>query len=320
MMSNIAIIGAGNIGSRHLQGLKNLPQDAHIYVIDPYAPSLETSETRWKETGAAHNVIFSQDITPDLKTIDCAIMASSADSRATMTRKLLDHADVKSIIFEKVLFQDADDYNSIPQLLAQKNIAAWVNCPRRLWPVYKSFFAKTGAPQKVHLKITGSSWGLACNAIHMIDLLSWLSGETHYKMTEANLDPKIISSKRPGFVEFTGSFAGEFRNGSTFMIESSAEQGTPYALSLSTGNISMVVHEDSDHYDINTGDGWKTEKLVMPYQSQLSGDIVKDILISGTCALTPFSDSVALHTPLISMFLEHYNSINGGNSKICPIT
>lgn len=34
-MIRLLIVGAGNIGSRHLQGLKLIPQAIHIVVVEP---------------------------------------------------------------------------------------------------------------------------------------------------------------------------------------------------------------------------------------------------------------------------------------------
>ena len=45
----IAIIGAGQLGSRHLQGLTKIKQDIHITVIDPNPSALEIARQRFVE-------------------------------------------------------------------------------------------------------------------------------------------------------------------------------------------------------------------------------------------------------------------------------
>src|SRR5690606_4328307 len=133
MTKNIMIIGAGNLGSRHLQGLKSTPADTLIYIIDPAESSLALSLERWKELTPPQEARFFKKIPPGIDKIDLAIIACSADVRAQVTQELLQTVRTNAILFEKVLFQNLDDYDSIQSLLQKENVAAWVNCPRRLW-------------------------------------------------------------------------------------------------------------------------------------------------------------------------------------------
>jgi threonine dehydrogenase-like Zn-dependent dehydrogenase len=41
---NIAVVGAGQLGSRHLQSLKGIQLDVRIVVIDPNQESLEIAK------------------------------------------------------------------------------------------------------------------------------------------------------------------------------------------------------------------------------------------------------------------------------------
>ena len=53
MIKKIAIIGAGQLGSRHLQGLAQCNFDISIEVVEPYDLSRETAKKRYEEIG--HN-------------------------------------------------------------------------------------------------------------------------------------------------------------------------------------------------------------------------------------------------------------------------
>lgn len=321
MSKNVIISGAGNIGSRHLQGLATLSQDVHIYVIDPIQASLDLSKERWLETKAPHQVSFNKEMPTHLSHADCVILSCSADARADLARDFLSRMDVKSMIFEKVLFQKPEDYESIKSLLDKSGTKAWVNCVRRIWPIYKEFHNKVNSQATIHLDVLGSNWGMGCNSIHMIDCLGYMVNSSDYKITKSSLDPKIIKSKRAGFYEFTGEFSGEFFGGSTFRIASFAEPDIPYCLTLISQDLSIRVHEDSDYFEERIGNGeWVRRKFLLPFQSQLSGGIIHDILETGDCGLTPFSDSVDLHLPFIEMLLAHYNQVTGKRSHICPIT
>lgn len=320
MTDTIAIIGAGNLGSRHLQGLKDLATPARIYVIDPYEASLETCRKRWAETGAAqHHVSYTTSMPADLD-ITCAILSATADVRAKNTMEMLEKNVVKNILFEKVLFQKETDYTKIGELLKEKNISAWVNCPRRIWPAYQRLKTILGMNQVIHLHVSGYPWGMGCNSVHMLDLAAYLSDETDCKIECVNLDKETIPSKRHGFLEFTGRFSGSFSNGSTFSIEAFPQTDIPYTLTIKSSKASMIYHEDSSYYELYEDGSWNRYEAPLPYQSQMTGKIMDQILKTGTCGLTSFEDSVNLHLPLLAMFNNHLSSIRGERIDVCPIT
>lgn len=317
-MKNVAIIGAGQLGSRHLQAMALCEIPCEIIVVDPNAESLETAGLRWDEMqNSRHKVHYYQTLPEDIKHIDLLITACNADHRASVIRNVLKQADVTAMVLEKVLFQKPADYIEIKNLLSQKQVAAWVNCPRRIWPIYQMMKDEVNDGEFVHMAVSGSSWGMGCNAIHMIDLASWLAGERNYKITHHNLDAELIPSKRQGYNEITGSFDGLFPNGATFSISSYAQSGIPYTLQVQTKNFTAIVHEDLDYYWLYKDGEWSRENLIIPYQSQLTGVLVQNLFENDTCPLTPFEDSVALHLPMLDMFLSHPQI--AGEDK-CPIT
>ena len=82
-MKKILISGAGQIGSRHLQGLMKLNFPSKIYVVDPSIKSLALSESRLKEVkniAPFIDVSFFSEL-PKLGKIDLAIIATTSDIR-----------------------------------------------------------------------------------------------------------------------------------------------------------------------------------------------------------------------------------------------
>ena len=53
---NIAIVGTGQLGSRHLQGLLKSSKQFQIYVIDPNEKALSNAERLYQETGSSKNI------------------------------------------------------------------------------------------------------------------------------------------------------------------------------------------------------------------------------------------------------------------------
>ncbi len=51
-MKRIAVVGSGEIGSRHLQGLAKSKNKLSLYVVDSNNDSLELSKKRYNEAGS----------------------------------------------------------------------------------------------------------------------------------------------------------------------------------------------------------------------------------------------------------------------------
>jgi len=122
MTNTIALIGAGGIGSRHLQSLSLLDGDYLIQVVDPSSESIvRAKELLSNESdGRIDNIKYYSDIESLDCNIDVAIIAVTSAIRRKVTEDLLSKIDVANIIFEKVLFNKIEDYFFIQNLLQKK--------------------------------------------------------------------------------------------------------------------------------------------------------------------------------------------------------
>ena len=104
---NILLIGAGEIGSRHLQALMLLGEECNITVIDPSQKSLDTAKQRALQVNSSeeNNVFYTQSLSAiKVKEFDCTIIATSAAHRYAVLESLIEIAKTRHIIFEKILF------------------------------------------------------------------------------------------------------------------------------------------------------------------------------------------------------------------------
>ena len=88
----IIIIGAGQIGSRHLQGAVTNKNQLSITVVDPSLVALRLSRKRAKEIKFGNpktTVTYSKKI-PKNKSFEICIISTNADKRAEVTIDLLD--------------------------------------------------------------------------------------------------------------------------------------------------------------------------------------------------------------------------------------
>ena len=92
------IIGAGQLGSRHLQGLLKFEKEQLVYVLDPSENSLNISKERAQEVENKHNVIYRNDWGELPTEFDLVIVATGANVRSKVVSKLLTDFKVENLI------------------------------------------------------------------------------------------------------------------------------------------------------------------------------------------------------------------------------
>jgi hypothetical protein len=299
-MLQIALIGAGQLGSRHLQGLALLDRAARITVVDPTESSLATAKERFTQVKQEKvEAAFTRSFGDLPKHLDGAVVATGANVRRKAIETLLQHSDVKVALLEKVLFQRIEDYASVGALLEKSGTRAWVNCAQRLWPFFAELRPMTIGKSNVQVTVSGANWGLGCNAIHNLDLLPFLTGDADCRL-ESALDAGSIPSKRPGFIEFTGTLSAFGERGNRVIQTSDREGDAPFEIAVDTAEL---------------GRTWRVADGA-PFQSQLTHTVLAQMMDKGTSALPAYAESAALHLKMLEAFLRHL----GPGAQSCAIT
>lgn len=95
-MKKIAIIGAGQLGSRHLQALSKVRDEATLYIVDPLEESLKISERRFHEVKSVNKKLVSLKEISDLpKELEFVIISTNSKERLGVLKELVAHAKVK---------------------------------------------------------------------------------------------------------------------------------------------------------------------------------------------------------------------------------
>lgn len=321
--SLIAIVGAGQLGSRHLQALAALSGEADLFVVDPSEEALRLALGRYNAVAAnaGHCLTTLRDVGALPSFLDLVIVATTADVRLEAIQKIMMHSSVKNWLLEKVLFQKLDDYHAAADLLCD-NDAVWVNLSQRLWPFFLEIKQRFGNDPRLTLDVVGSNWGLGCNAVHNVDIASflWDMEITH----NALLDPEMIDSRRPKFKEFTGSLISSSTFGPCLRQTSYASGSLPFSFIAHHPTAQLVWRVQAGVlYEANDATGWEwTERqLTAPLQSVLTTKIASDIL-SGKqeCGLPRFSQAATTHINTLEALIAgaERNGIRLG--RTCPIT
>ena len=316
----ILIIGLGNIGKRYLEGILKVKYELKIYLIDININALnDLKKIIDKE---CDNNLFNKKIIFKLsifeineKVIDLAILTTTADVRTKLINTIVKSFKVNYWILEKLLAQSVEQINTIENLIKTKS-SCWVNTPRRSMKWY-SEIKKIITLQKTPLnfKITGGKWGLACNAIHFLDLVAWFTDSEIDSLVVKN-NQKWIQSKRKNFEELYGEINVKFSDNSNLTI----------VCDQSNIPLTISVNNKSDRWEIIEKDGIaigpnnKVIKGSLDYQSIITMPIVEGILNDNECLLTNLEQSAKLHTHLLNGLLKNFNQVNNTNKKLLPIT
>ena len=307
MTKNIVIVGAGSIGSRHLQALKKVNYSINIYVLDKSSFSLETAKNRYnevKKNKSIKSINFYKNLLGLPKDIYLLINATTASVRYTVTKSILDVCNVKYIIFEKFLFLQVTEYNKMDKLLKNKKIKAWTNCNYQVIPFFKkNKYFNSG---KLTMFVHGGNWAFASSAIHFIELFCYLTKKKISKMKFDLKNERILPSKRNKYYEFGGLLTAETQNGDTLLIESKKESEKPLYIDLSNNDVlfRLEVSKRTAHM-INFSKQSKFTKkfqIKFPFQSELTNIYLKDIINKRDCGLPKYEDSSLNHKRLIQLF------------------
>ena len=328
--STILIAGAGQVGSRYLQGMANCQNTLDIYVYDVSEQSLQLAKKRWEQvfhtvspshhggatdSAVQHKVTFSPSFEKIPKKIDIAVVATNADVRPLVTKQIVTTCKVKFWILEKVLAQSEVALDEIASL-TQGSVGSWVNIPRRMMVWHHQIREKLRSEIPLYITVSGNLWGLASNGIHHLDLVEWWTGEKLSSINVSELDSQWIESKRKGFFEITGKITADYSGGTRLTLESKLD-GTPYTIKVE-GQNNILEIDEAKGVASGTGGVMITGKIEM--QSKITSKLVTDLLVDKNCDLPKLSESVEIHRIFLRSLLEHWNNVHSTNVDTLPIT
>lgn len=316
-MKNIAVIGIGALGKRHLQSLLDLKNEYNLFGVEAEQNALVKLET---EFGGKVTLYSALECLPT--EIEACVIATGANNRRAVFEKLISIADVKNILFEKVLFQRKEDFYWVEKKLKEKKINAYVNCVRREWDSYKWIKEEVKDMKSFVFAVTGGEWGLCCNGIHMIDLMLYLANEVEYTLDRSLISSEIVESKRKGFYELYGILAGKSEKCKSFQISCLRGSDEPSLVLIGSDICNIVIDEGKQiAYISKRKDGWEWEKkeFLVPYQSQLTAREVKAI-ISGNSSLPDYETSMSVHLKYMDVLQQYFNANGWEEKDLCPIT
>lgn len=313
----ILIAGAGQLGSRYLQGLAKYPRPLDIWLQDPSLSAIQTAIERWGQTSAENSkhrikVLDTSQNVPEV--FDVVIVSTNANIRCQVVRTINKQFNVHNWILEKVLAQSEEDVDEIVNIIG--DTPAWVNTPMHLWSLYSNLKAEFSNHEPINAIIKNFE-GLACSSIHFIDFIARCNKSKVTSIDTENLYPEWIESKRPGFMEVNGELAVNFSDGSRLKLIGNRDAAYHYTATISCAGETWEVDTEEG---IAKSDLGRIIRGRAEYQSELTFGIVESILTRGMCGLPTLPESAHQHRILLAALLKHYIEHKGKDVTHIPIT
>jgi len=322
-MLNIILIGAGELGSRHLQGLVKVNHMLNIWVTDPSSESLARAEERLEEIEYDKKrikIFFSNSLVTLDEPIFLCIVATSSKVRMGVIIEVTEKHSIKYMLLEKFLFQKEKEYNICKNLLSEKNIDCWVNCTRRMFPVYNQIKDSLAVNEKIMLTVIGGSWGLGSNSIHFLDLFNFLSGKDDDLEGIANITD-VNKSKRLGYIELEGTFNFRKSNGSELLLHSRFNSGNSLQMQIMSDDFLWRIDENNKIVEkFIKGQKVSEESFELPFQSSLTNLVCEKLISDGQIDLPTYESSMKGHKKLLEIFNKELPLHRIQVKEGCPIT
>ena len=307
---NILIAGAGNIGFYYFEALKKVDFDLRIYIYDISNISIQNFKKKI-EKNKTITVFYIKNLKALPYYLDLAIISSPSNKRYLLIQEIFKFSRVKNLIVEKVIEQSLENLKKLKKLINKTN--TFISFPRRCSEIYQ--YLKKKKLKKLHFLVIGAKWGLACNGIHFLDIISWISRKKIKIINTSGLT-KWYKSKRKGYDEVDGEVSLIFNENVSLKLVS--RDNVDNIIKINSGSNLWTLEKSETLLKKNGKILKKTKKSLSI--SELMKNEINQILKNKKTNLPKFNEIYLNHAIYIKKLLKNWNNFHRKKKKILPIT
>ncbi len=318
----IILIGCGNIGSRHLQAIVKLKDSISIEIVEPNHKAQTLAKSRLNEikyNKSKHEFFWHKSLSEIKNKGDLVIVATNSSGRSDLIEKLLNLGHRRFIV-EKIVCQSSDEYKKLLFLFRKFRAKGWVNTNRRYFKVYQNIKEKFADSKYIQLSVFAGDSDLGTNAIHFLDLFSWIVEDYKIKLSGDFLVNQIFENKRgQNFKEFLGTVIGFSKNSFASLTFFPSKKESFIIKIYGEDRFAYVNELEEKSYFVNKK-GKEKINSKFGHTSELTTKIIQDIFLKDDCLLPTLKNSSYLHKELFRIFNKHLKKTLNKDVKLCPIT
>jgi predicted dehydrogenase len=320
MSYRVLIVGSGNVGSRHIQGILKSKFRIDIHVVEKNINSIFVTKKRISEVKyLKKKIFFYKNLNFKKKKFDLAIVATNSTGRLNLIKKTLKFQNIKNMIIEKVAFQSVKDHLKAIKIIEKNKTSAWVNCARNYNPIYSLIKKKINNKKSIKVHVKGNGWNLASNSIHFVELFNFLSSREISQNFFFDKTNKVLDSKRKGFKEIKGTFKISNRFGDSLILKDNYKY-KKNSLNVKIYNSGNIIYIDEHNRIIKSKMfGQKIFYFKELKQSNLSKKYIDSIIMEKKILLPSLENSYMPHKLLIELIMDNLKFKNYKFKK-CPIS
>ena len=319
---NLAIIGCGVIGQRHLESIINLDSKTNIFIIDKSSFCLAKCKKIVFKKKSSNNFYFLSSIQETDQNFDFVILATNSDNRFNVIKELYKYKKPKFMIIEKFLFDKLSNYEEAKVLFDSYKTKVWVNqWVSTEFSELLNFFNDT---DDFEVLVKGKNWNLCSNAVHFIDWFHHINNRRKIKLYNSNLDSLILESNRKDFYESFGSLEFYDSNNNKLLLKCDYEKDSDRKILISLS--SKLIHAECELTENSLkGVVYHPSKkenidIKIRYLSERTSGFIKTIIEKGTCTLPTYDHSVIHHKLIFQTLKNHFDKSNLKKTDRLPIS
>ena len=326
-MTNIILIGCGNIGLRHFQSLLTYVEPLNIYIVEPDLSKKIKIDNLYKDNAQnkRHTInLYTHhlNLPLDIK-MHVLIIATSSSVRSLIIEDIFKNNIPQFTLLEKFLFQDKKDYFKIEEIFLKSQAKVWVNQNMVIQEAFREVADYFKASNKIEMAVCGGNWGLCCNHVHFIDYFDYLTMRKGKMKSSLVKFRHTLPSKRNGFYDIIGRVEIVNQNLSTLILETDDDKKNDevfITIKDDQNSISLRVNDNimNGEFLINNKKFSKEYKNL--YQSELTSKIVYNLLNNFINYLPTYSMSKNHHLVLFDEFNDFFKGNNLAGDNFLPIT
>ncbi len=250
-----------------------------------------------------------------LPQLDLVICATTAKNREALISYLNARVESDFWLIEKPLEQSQVAMVKLKNTMNDQK--CFVNHPRRLAPLHINLRSELKNKGVVDLTYSSPGLGIACNASHFIDLVTWFTSAQPSHIETAGLSRAWRETVREGFFDVSGILKILFTDGSSVLLDSCPLRGqSKFQVNLNR-ELFCLVSEQNGVITYSDGSQKNVEILA---QSALTGIVLDELCERGFVDLPSLALSVECNRLLVNCLLTHWNDFSNASHTSIPFT